>query len=45
MTENGIATDDDSRRVAFIEKALEGVQKLYSGWHSGKRVLPLEFAG
>lgn len=26
MTENGIATDDDSRRVAFIEKALEGVQ-------------------
>lgn len=26
VTENGIATDDDSRRVAFIEKALEGIQ-------------------
>ena len=26
MTENGIATDEDSRLVAFIEKALEGVQ-------------------
>ena len=25
VTENGIATSDDSRRVAFIEKALEGV--------------------
>ncbi len=25
VTENGIATDDDSRRVAFIEAALEGV--------------------
>ena len=25
ITENGIATSDDSRRVAFIEKALEGV--------------------
>lgn len=26
VTENGIATADDSRRVAFIEKALTGVQ-------------------
>ncbi len=26
VTENGIATDDDSRRVAFIEAALEGVK-------------------
>ena len=26
VTENGIATDDDTRRVAFIEKALAGVR-------------------
>ena len=26
VTENGIATSDDSRRVAFIEKALAGVK-------------------
>lgn len=26
VTENGIATDDDARRVAFIEEALAGVQ-------------------
>lgn len=26
VTENGIATDDDARRVAFIETALEGVR-------------------
>ena len=26
VTENGIATDDDTRRVAFIERALAGVQ-------------------
>lgn len=26
VTENGIATSDDSRRVAFIERALEGVK-------------------
>lgn len=26
VTENGIATDDDKRRIAFIEKALSGVQ-------------------
>ena len=27
VTENGIATDDDSRRVEFIRRALEGVQR------------------
>lgn len=27
VTENGIATADDSRRIAFIEEALEGVAK------------------
>jgi len=27
VTENGIATADDGRRVAFIEQALEGVQR------------------
>lgn len=27
VTENGIATDDDSRRVAFIQQALTGVQR------------------
>jgi beta-glucosidase len=26
VTENGIATDDDTRRVAFIERALRGVE-------------------
>lgn len=26
VTENGIATDDDTRRIAFIEQALSGVQ-------------------
>ena len=26
VTENGIATGDDAQRVAFIDKALEGVQ-------------------
>ncbi len=26
VTENGIATDDDKRRIAFIEQALSGVQ-------------------
>ena len=26
MTENGIATADDTRRVAFIQRALAGVQ-------------------
>jgi beta-glucosidase len=26
VTENGIATDDDSRRIAFIDQALEGVR-------------------
>jgi beta-glucosidase len=26
VTENGIATDDDTRRVAFIDGALEGVR-------------------
>lgn len=26
ITENGIATDDDKRRIAFIEQALSGVQ-------------------
>ena len=26
VTENGVATDDDKRRTAFIEQALEGVQ-------------------
>lgn len=26
ITENGIATDDDTRRVAFIDQALKGVQ-------------------
>ena len=27
VAENGIATADDTRRVAFIETALEGVQR------------------
>ncbi len=27
VTENGIATGDDARRVAFIERALDGVQR------------------
>ena len=27
VTENGIATADDTRRVAFIQQALEGVQR------------------
>ena len=27
ITENGIATADDTRRVAFIEQALAGVQR------------------
>ena len=27
VTENGVATDDDTRRVAFIEQALAGVQR------------------
>ena len=26
VTENGIATADDARRVAFIDRALDGVQ-------------------
>jgi len=26
VTENGIATDDDARRIAFVEGALEGVE-------------------
>lgn len=26
ITENGIATSDDNRRVAFIERALKGVE-------------------
>jgi len=26
VTENGIATEDDSRRVAFIQQAAEGIQ-------------------
>lgn len=30
ITENGIATSDDTRRVAFIEKALEGVNNCIS---------------
>lgn len=31
VTENGIATADDSRRVAFIRQALEGVQDCIAG--------------
>jgi beta-glucosidase len=27
VTENGIATDDDARRIAFIDQALDGVRK------------------
>ena len=27
VTENGIATGDDTRRIAFIEEALAGVQR------------------
>ena len=27
VTENGVATDDDSRRIAFIEQALDGVRQ------------------
>jgi beta-glucosidase len=27
VTENGIATDDDSRRIAFIDQALDGVRE------------------
>ncbi|MDR3512277.1 MAG: family 1 glycosylhydrolase [Caulobacteraceae bacterium] len=27
VTENGIATDDDSRRIAFVEQALDGVRR------------------
>ena len=41
VTENGIATADDTRRVAFIEAALSGVQ-LHRRWHPGQGVLPLE---
>jgi beta-glucosidase len=26
VTENGVATDDDSRRIAFIDQALDGVR-------------------
>jgi beta-glucosidase len=27
VTENGVATEDDTRRVAYIDRALAGVQK------------------
>jgi beta-glucosidase len=27
VTENGIATEDDTRRIAFVEEALEGVRR------------------
>lgn len=30
VTENGVATDDDSRRIEFIRKAIDGVQKCRS---------------
>ena len=30
VTENGIATSDDTRRVAFIHRALEGIQRCIS---------------
>ncbi len=42
VTENGIATADDTRRVAFIRQALDGVQHCYRRRHPGEGILPLE---
>ena len=42
VTENGIATADDTRRVAFIEAALAGVANMHRRWYPGQGILPLE---
>lgn len=42
VTENGIATAEDTRRVAFIRQALEGRTALHRRRHPGEGLLPLE---
>ena len=42
VTENGIATSDDSRRVAFIDTALKGVASCIADGLPVKSLLPLE---
>ncbi len=42
VTENGIATADDTRRVAFIRQALDGVQHCIADGIPVKGLLPLE---